>query len=83
VSFIGISVQLATASRAVTTEAPHWREGRRGKIPKRGFAAPSSPITNALFALESQSFLDHLIAHLPRSRSSNDRGSEGAKGRPL
>jgi hypothetical protein len=30
---IGISLRLATASRAVTTEAPHWRHSRRGRIP--------------------------------------------------
>jgi hypothetical protein len=30
---IGISVRLTTASRAVTTEAPHWRSSRRGRIP--------------------------------------------------
>src|SRR5262249_42115246 len=29
---IGISVRLTTASRAVTTEAPHWRSSRRGGI---------------------------------------------------
>ena len=30
---IGISIRLTTASCAVTTEAPHWRESRRGRIP--------------------------------------------------
>ncbi len=30
---IGISIRLATASCAVTTEAPHWRHSRRGRIP--------------------------------------------------
>jgi hypothetical protein len=35
VSFIGISVRLTTASRAVTTEAPLWRESRRGRIPEQ------------------------------------------------
>src|SRR4051812_48819651 len=30
---IGISYRFATASRAGTTEAPHWRSSRRGRIP--------------------------------------------------
>jgi len=38
VSFIGISVRLKTASRAVTTEAPHGRESRRGTIPGASMA---------------------------------------------
>jgi len=38
VSFIGISVRLATASRAVTTEAPLGRESRRGRIPGASMA---------------------------------------------
>ena len=29
---IGISIRLGTASCAVTTEAPHWRHSRRGRI---------------------------------------------------
>jgi hypothetical protein len=30
---VGISYRFATASRAGTTEAPHWRSSRRGRIP--------------------------------------------------
>jgi hypothetical protein len=30
----GSSIRCAAASRAVTTEAPHKRESRRGRIPK-------------------------------------------------
>src|SRR4029077_9266677 len=48
VSFIGISVRLATASRAVTTEAPQWRESRRGRIPERGNTASSRTATLTL-----------------------------------
>jgi hypothetical protein len=33
VSFIGVSLRLPTASRAVTTEAPHWPNSRRGRSP--------------------------------------------------
>src|SRR6266516_19087 len=41
VSFMGSSVRLATALRAVTTKAPQWRESRRGRIPERGHATSS------------------------------------------
>jgi hypothetical protein len=63
VSFIEFSVRLATASRAVTTEAPQWPRSRRGRIPKSE-SAQSGAHSDALFAAEIQSFLDHLVAGL-------------------
>src|SRR4030088_1473450 len=51
--FVGIlpcdilgSFSVATAPGAVTTEAPHWRESRRGRIPKEPLALyEGGPVT--------------------------------------
>src|SRR5580704_11827484 len=42
----GSSIRCAAASRAVTTEAPHKRESRRGRIPKEPLALyEGGPVT--------------------------------------
>ncbi len=45
VNFTGSSIRLATTIAAVTTEAPHWRRSRRGRIQPQGQAASSSRAT--------------------------------------
>src|SRR6266436_3731436 len=45
VNFTGSSIRLATAIAAVTTEAPHWRQSRQGRIQPQGQAASSSRAT--------------------------------------
>jgi hypothetical protein len=49
-----------TASRAVTTEAPHRRNSRRGRI--QGGGPQPCRRSDALFAPESQSFLAKVVA---------------------
>jgi hypothetical protein len=57
-------VRCAVASRAVTTEAPHKRESRRGRIPKEPLALYEDGNSDALFSGEVQFFLDFFIVGL-------------------
>ena len=58
---MGFPFGLATTSCAVTTEAPHWRTGRRGRS-HEGQSPQRFRNSDAPLAAESQSFLDNVIA---------------------
>jgi hypothetical protein len=58
---IGISLRLPTASRAVTTEAPHWQKAGGAGDPVSANGAPNEN-SDALPAAESQLFLSRFIA---------------------
>ena len=73
---------MPTASRAVTTETPHRRASRRGRIPEQGDAASSSGHTTARFRRERQCFLDILVAGFAQSGSWNDPLSRDGHIRP-
>jgi hypothetical protein len=46
VTLLGSFVRFGAASSAVTTEAPHWRESRRGRIPEEHLALyEGGPVT--------------------------------------
>jgi hypothetical protein len=64
VTLSGFFVRFEAASRAVTTEAPHKRESRRGRIPKEPLALYEGGNSDALFSGEVQFFLDFLIVGL-------------------
>src|SRR5712671_1845928 len=75
VNFTGSSIRLATTIAAATTEAPHWRRSRRGRIqpdsvPGRGHH------TTALSWTHCQSFLDNIIAGFQPNLSLNDRRND-------
>ena len=60
------------ASCAATTEAPHWRKSRRGRIPKEPLALAEGGTSDTVFPSEVQSFLNYLIAGFLQSESSSD-----------
>jgi hypothetical protein len=64
------------ASCAATTEAPHWRESRRGRIPKEPLALAEGGTSDTVFPSKVQSFLNYLIAGFLQSESSSDPTDE-------
>jgi hypothetical protein len=49
-------INLATASRAVTTETPHWRKSRRGRIPGTPMALCKTPTVTLCLQRKSSPF---------------------------
>jgi hypothetical protein len=72
---IGISVRLPTASRAVTTEAPHWRQRRRGRIPGGPTALRQAATVTLCLRRKASHFWPMLLPAFRTSRSCNDCGS--------
>src|ERR1700739_4376824 len=66
---------VVTASRAVTTEAAHWRYRQRGRIPDKANGLSRHGDSDALFAPEVHSFLRRIYARradLPEGRAAAD-----------
>jgi hypothetical protein len=59
-------------TNAVTTEAPHGRECRRGRIPDQPSGAGAATPITALFAEESQCSLDNVMAKIGACGSCHD-----------
>jgi hypothetical protein len=80
---IGISFRLATASRAVTTEAPHWRHSRRGRIP-RGRKALKDAAKLEIAADDGPNPLSFLLNHGdPAVPGRVSQGNDAADPQPL
>src|SRR6266851_1280003 len=70
-------LSVATASGAVTTEAPQWPHGRRGRIPGRPITPAKAPTVALCLRANASPFCDNLLAKFGVHRSWNDRQTPG------
>src|SRR4029077_9595763 len=68
---VEILCSVGVASCAATTEAPHGRESRRGRIPEEPLVLYEAGPGDALFPAEVQSFLNLLISWISQRRDSS------------
>src|ERR1700730_7034031 len=65
VTLLGSFVRFGAASSAVTTEAPHWRESRRGRIPEEPLALYEAGTVTLCSQPKSSPYLNYLIRLAP------------------
>ena len=65
---LGSFVRFGAASSAVTTEAPHWRESRRGRIPEEPLALYEAGTVTLCSQPKSSPYLNYLIRLAPGLR---------------
>jgi hypothetical protein len=64
---VEILCSVGVASCAATTEAPHGRESRRGRIPEERLVLCEAGTSDALFPAKVQSFLNFLMLVVHRT----------------